>query len=568
MKHLIKIETTEHGALSVRHMGKDQQWCEAGLSVKVNNQPDAGWGLQKLYYVVAGSSEKHPIDIMTRTFIMPNGNVTIGGVFKRFVIGDWTEGKQPNVGMPFIVGPNGEPTPGSWPADSGGMVEVTHDELETMANEGGLTPGSWYRITDYVATTKKAGTQSANHPFDIIVRADSEDTLNENAYAARNANDTHFAQCHMQSWRLKYDVYNNATRFAWADEDNGKGVVYWMRDERGNEAPFDFKGIVFERSTEWFGDHAAWCESVLGEVPQESLWLYFLSFVDENGDVQDASVMVFKDGGCYGNVEGMFNNNQILSLPDNVIVESYYYEEGLVYYSNSNTFGNNCNGNTFGNNCYNNTFGNGCYSNTFVNDCTSNTFGNGCYSNTFGNNCTSNTFGNDCTSNTFGNDCTNNTFGNNCYNNTFGNYCTSNTFGNGCYNNTFGNGCTNNTFGNNCYNNTFGNDCTNNTFGNNCYNNTFGNGCTSNTFGNGCYNITLVGGCTSNTFGNMCRHITSGTNTVVYVHVLDLVHGTQQHPVNLNSIGVQPFVLYNQYVAGTSGNPDNYVVWNPADITQ
>lgn len=110
MKHLIKIETTEHGALSVSHMGKDQQWCDAGLSVFVNNQPDAGWGLQKLYYIVAGSSEKHPIDIATRTFIMPNGNITIGGVFKRFVIGDWTEGKgnQEDKAV-FVKGEDGEP---------------------------------------------------------------------------------------------------------------------------------------------------------------------------------------------------------------------------------------------------------------------------------------------------------------------------------------------------------------------------------------------------------------------------------------------------------------------------
>lgn len=111
MKHLIKIETTEHGVLSVQHFGKDQQWCEAGQSVKVNHQPDAGWGLQQLYYTVGTSTTKNYIDMNTMTFIMPSGNVTIGGVFKRFFIGDWTEGKGffGNDSLVFVKGPNGQP---------------------------------------------------------------------------------------------------------------------------------------------------------------------------------------------------------------------------------------------------------------------------------------------------------------------------------------------------------------------------------------------------------------------------------------------------------------------------
>ena len=30
-------------------------------------------------------------------------------------------------------------------------------------------------------------------------------------------------------------------------EENGKGVIYWMRDEHDNEAPYDFKNILFTR---------------------------------------------------------------------------------------------------------------------------------------------------------------------------------------------------------------------------------------------------------------------------------------------------------------------------------
>jgi hypothetical protein len=34
------------------------------------------------------------------------------------------------------------------------------------------------------------------------------------------------------------------TRFEWATE-KGKGVIYYMKDEWGNEAPYDFKNIQF-----------------------------------------------------------------------------------------------------------------------------------------------------------------------------------------------------------------------------------------------------------------------------------------------------------------------------------
>ena len=109
-KHLIKIEHVEHGVLSVEHLGKDMQWCENGVTVQVHNQPDTGWGLQQLYYMVGNSQTKNNIDIETMRFTMPNDTVTIGGVFKRFVVGDWTEEKGKASGNKvFMQGENKQP---------------------------------------------------------------------------------------------------------------------------------------------------------------------------------------------------------------------------------------------------------------------------------------------------------------------------------------------------------------------------------------------------------------------------------------------------------------------------
>lgn len=92
MKHLIKIESTPHGVLGVRHKGLDQQYCEAGELVILEWQPDAKWGLQEAHYT-DGDSNIVPIDLGNGNgvvaFMMPNKNITVGGTFRRFVIEDW-----------------------------------------------------------------------------------------------------------------------------------------------------------------------------------------------------------------------------------------------------------------------------------------------------------------------------------------------------------------------------------------------------------------------------------------------------------------------------------------------
>lgn len=129
------------------------------------------------------------------------------------------------------------PIPGTW------------SQIKGLRDSGRLSPGTQYRITDYVATTTQAGTGSANHPFDIIVIALTEATLSEEARATIHEGDTYFSRAgaKLESWVVKYCIDNDAARFAWADTVNGKGVVYYMCDEHGNALPYDFKGIQFKR---------------------------------------------------------------------------------------------------------------------------------------------------------------------------------------------------------------------------------------------------------------------------------------------------------------------------------
>lgn len=162
-----------------------------------------------------------------------------------------------------------------------GPRPVTHAQLLALRNAGTLVPGQDYRITDYVATTVQEDTMSANHPFDIIVKAVEPQRLSETASAAPHAGDTYFADCNLAAWRLRYAIDNEPERFEWADEENGKGVIYEMTDEYGNTAPFDFKGIMFSAT---IGNTNKWVYlfTVDAEFPDES-----------RQDLYDSTVKVF-----------------------------------------------------------------------------------------------------------------------------------------------------------------------------------------------------------------------------------------------------------------------------------
>lgn len=80
----------------------------------------------------------------------------------------------------------------AWVEVSGEVVKITYSELKALRDNSKLIPGQQYRIIDYVTTTAQENTQSAGHQFDIIVTADDEKTLNENARAAIHEGDEYF----------------------------------------------------------------------------------------------------------------------------------------------------------------------------------------------------------------------------------------------------------------------------------------------------------------------------------------------------------------------------------------
>ena len=353
-----------------------------------------------------------------------------------------------------------------------GIQHVTYAQLKTMRDSGTLVAGQWYRITDYMTTVANdPEARSAGHPFDLLVMATNENTLSEEAKAIKSTRDTegYFANSNLDAWKIWYCLDNDATRFAWADEENGTGVIYRMIDEWQNDCPYDLKNIQYKRcrsageymsnvinNYDWQNLQYLLSAEMDGHFNAELyiedsanyIWLYTFNYipnVNEPTNITDASLIVKIDN---GNENAYYNKachcNEIKPYYSVCIVDK---NTSIIQCLNDIVMWSTDEENAEAVKLYGNNFNTGCFSMSFGEHCFANTFGSNCryvigikfYYNTFGNDCGANTFGNGVSWNTFGNDCWNNTFGNNCFQNTFGNYFQYNTFGNNVYYNTFGN---------------------------------------------------------------------------------------------------------------------------------
>ena len=425
-------------------------------------------------------------------------------------------------------------------------VSTTWNALKTLRDNSQLIKGATYRITDYYCSTIQAGTQSENNQFDILVVADDINKLNENAHAIMHDGDTHFVNANLEAWELKYCLDNDIARFAWADA-SGKGVIFYMKDEFNNEAPYDFQNILFARYKITAGDNL---------TSLNELYLGTDSSAQPYGTDSVSSSDVQYIPTFYGDLGTFINNvikpfvygTNILQL-NNITLSSEYlteknacsgnifeygcYDIAISKGSRSNVFETNCHNIVLGKNTNQNTFSDYCSNITLACNCQKNTFGNDCSSISIGNESEYNKFGDLNRNNKFGNSNVGNILGYGCYSNTFGNNCYYNTFGNSCYHNTFGNYCYGNVLGNNCLFNSFGNDCSYNTFGNICYSNTFGNNCSSNTLLDNATSNERKAFANWNIFDNGVQYVIltasdsgSSSNCLQNIHIHSGVQGT------------------------------------------
>ena len=259
------------------------------------------------------------------------------------------------------------------------MTPVTYEELKTLRDNAELVAGMFYRITDYVTTSIQEATQSAGHQFDIIVRALDEKTLDEEAKAIQSENDEYFANSNLTGWQVWYTLDNDTSKYAWASE-NGKGVIYRLIDENGNDAPYDFKNI-----------------QMLDANNSEDTTYYYT--FDSKG--VDHSLNGSK---CFNNeinkyIDGTQRVNRIIFKCNNAEVSTNFFDFE----------------------CYNNTMGS-CDHMKFGRECYGNVFGGLNHLCTFDTKFRNNVVGSETQSIQVGQGASNNNFANCIYYSTFGNY--------------------------------------------------------------------------------------------------------------------------------------------------
>lgn len=222
------------------------------------------------------------------------------------------------------------------------MRNVTYAELLSLRADRQLVAGQQYRITDYETLIDKDGCRSIGRVYDIVVTALSERYLAPEAYAVISARANSYQGSDIDSWELLYSL-DNDYRYPSASA-NGKGVVYHMKDAKGNEAPYDFKNVQFLRRYK---------DGVLDENGEEEAYFFTFSGYEGYGGY-DGSQIVDLTTAITNDTEGQDHiilNSGIVGYGswNNVILKQYrantgsdpLYVTGMDY-----RIGSNCNGNT------------------------------------------------------------------------------------------------------------------------------------------------------------------------------------------------------------------------------
>lgn len=399
------------------------------------------------------------------------------------------------------------------------IVPITYSELKNLRDKSQLVAGTTYRLTDYEFTTVQENTKSAGHGFDIILQALSSSELSEQGFALPREGDSYFNGSSLSAWQIWYTLDNDSNTYAWADEENGKGVIYRMIDEYQNDCPYDFKNAMYE--------HTDYCYT-FGIRVQNSI-----------GKFELFDMSTFYGKKCFNNKMLRFEDDGLIKL-NYIICDLYcveYSDRDFEIYDN--TFGLNCHNDFFNGDIKNNTFGINFSNNTvgeiignvFIENSTNNRIGNNFENNTIGMHFNNNNIDLYFSNNTIGVGFSENIIGDYFRNNqiidwfeknkvgrhasenkfesgvsdcTIGDYFMYNTIGGFCLKNTFGNNCKHNTLGYECNDNNLGNNCLGNTLGRECSNNTFEDKCESNRLYTRCIHNTLSYGCKSNVFEDEC----------------------------------------------------------------
>lgn len=456
------------------------------------------------------------------------------------------------------------------------IISVTYLQLIDIASSYSLIPGMKYRITDYTAFTdpNAVSFSSAKNRFDIIVTALSDNKLSENASAIRCDTDpaNYFPEyTNFAAWEIKYTIFNDISKYDWVDGTDGRGVIYYMKDDNNNECGYDFKSIRFRRfgisssqttlknyltvngydiESSQYKQRLAWSTTLQApygdcvvDAFDQDLYYTFNHISGTSGTYgtnKDQSTFNFNDNfsSAFLGSDFLYNLNEHVFASNNIIkpyikkVVKNDRDYQIQYLNNIVLAGTRKNDNNNPNSpIINNIFKPNCKNMTFFGaSIVSNEIGSGSFNNIFGaramfnkadsqlqNNC----FGHETQTNKLGNRFINNNIEsgfehNNIGNNFQGNYINfgfySNYIGHDFVSNTSEGGFIFNNIGNDTNANYFEGDFNYNNIGNDFHNNEIGNSNSFNSFGNSIMNFNIGSNNEGLFIGNNISNINIGNN--------------------------------------------------------
>lgn len=200
------------------------------------------------------------------------------------------------------------------------MTEVTWQELKDLRDSGKLVAGMKYRMIDYDTYTSQADTESAMHPFDLILTALDNKTLSEECSAIQSARDVdgYFANYNIGAWKVWYCLDNDAMRFSWAAK---KGITCMIEPEFS--LVLDYYGDF-----EWNGNTYVAYRVDYGKLIGEAIYVYAL--YSKTPAIGDTPNYALADGAAMGE-EGFVDLTADMGAMFSVSAVEEVEGKGVIY---------------------------------------------------------------------------------------------------------------------------------------------------------------------------------------------------------------------------------------------
>lgn len=138
---------------------------------------------------------------------------------------------------------------------------TTYEKLVTMCHAGELVRGTDYKFVFKTIYRSGGVNKESDTEYTIIAHAIAKNKISSDVKIYEHP-----------EWEVKYTMEDGDTRLEWSREDD-MGQIYYLKDERGNSAGFDFKNIempMYKHLTSlgeviWLGTTESICDSLYVE---------------------------------------------------------------------------------------------------------------------------------------------------------------------------------------------------------------------------------------------------------------------------------------------------------------